>query len=354
MNTWRKQINFEEPLHQPTVEEALLAIQLYLADHPFQGERMLQGYLRANKGWWIRRSDLREIIKLVDVDGSQRRLKWKIRRRVYNGVAPGYIWHIDTHHKIGKFGFVTFGAVDGFTHQIMSLSCCNNNQASTLLNAFINSPMVQQRSLPIFIRGDGGLENASIAKLINSVSGTNHFISGRSVHNQRVERMWRDVFTNVIGYYKNHLETITAKYDIELTDNNIWIIQSLYLDGINEELRKFQLNWNSHSMRSELNNVTPNGKELLNTNSQKYSPQRNLDNPKVKTYVSQLKTLGSYSGKKTADATCPFDKNVYALKYFNDNLIPIRFEDTEDEKTYKLLFAFDLCNYILLNICSST
>jgi hypothetical protein len=344
---WKKEINFQEPFMNPTNDEVIEEIKQFLSTHPYQGERMLQGYLRSNKCWYITRSLLRSTMKAVDPDGNLRRLRYRIKRRVYHGVAPGYIWHLDTHHKLGKFGLVTFGVVDGFTHQILVLKCCTDNKSLTLLDALLESKMVKERSLPIFIRGDGGLENAAIAKLTNSVNGVRHFLSGRSVHNQRIERMWRDVYTNVIGYYKTALENIIEYYDVELNPYNVWIIQRIFLEGINEELRLFQNNWNGHAMRTEKANLTPNGKELLNRNISKYSPERSVVmNQNVKRVIRELRQTGSYQGKKTAVSACPFRyESEKAL--FECNKPVVSFSDPEEVKATKLLIAFDLCNNIL-------
>ena len=43
-------------------------------------------------------------------------------------------------------------------------------------------------------RSDHGLENVGVADFMLAARENTPYITGRSVHNQRVERMWRDVF----------------------------------------------------------------------------------------------------------------------------------------------------------------
>ena len=59
---------------------------------------------------------------------------------------------------------------------------------------------VAQWGLPSRIRSDRGGENIDVVQYMIHRRGTGRgsALVGRSVHNQRIERLWRDVYTDVL------------------------------------------------------------------------------------------------------------------------------------------------------------
>lgn len=84
-----------------------------------------------------------------------------------------------------RWGFVVFGAVDGFSRKIMLLRIANNNRSDTLVGMFEEA--VEQHGLPSRVRSDKGGENRGVANYMVEKRGPGRrsHITGRSVHNQR-------------------------------------------------------------------------------------------------------------------------------------------------------------------------
>ena len=53
------------------------------------------------------------------------------------------------------------------------------------------------------LRSDHGSENILLALFMHPVQGLEHrgFITGRSVHNQRIERLWGDLFLHLLQHF---------------------------------------------------------------------------------------------------------------------------------------------------------
>ena len=116
--------------------------------------------------------------------------------RHYSVPGPRSLWHLDGNYKLIRWGFVIHGCLDGYSRRFMFLNCSTNSKAATVLQIFLNA--IQNFGIPSRIRGDQDTENIEVARYMmshpNRGPGRGSFIAGKSCHNQRIERFWRDLF----------------------------------------------------------------------------------------------------------------------------------------------------------------
>ena len=162
------------------------------AQHPNDGERLLIGHL-ATRGVIVPRAKLRASIHRVDPENTAIRRSVAIRRRIYHVAGPNSLWHLDCNHKLIRWHMVIHGGIDGFSRTVVFLQCSDNNRASTVFSAFNGA--VHRHGLPERIRTDLGGENIDVWRyMVEQHCSTSAVITGCSTHNERIERLWRDVY----------------------------------------------------------------------------------------------------------------------------------------------------------------
>ena len=127
--------------------------------HPNDGERLMMGHL-VSRGIILQCTRLRGSIHRVDPENTAIRRSIAIRRRVYHVDGPNSVWHMDGHHKLIRWKFVTHGAIDGYSRTITFLKCADNNRALTVLSEFINA--VHVHGLPERVHTDFSGENVEV------------------------------------------------------------------------------------------------------------------------------------------------------------------------------------------------
>ena len=133
------------------------------------GERMILGALRRSFIIAISRQRLRD--HLQSMYPSKFAVRWckALHRRVYSVPFYDSLWHTDGHHKLIRWRFVIHGGIDGLSRTIVFLRCSDNNNASSVTEAFLDA--CGKHGWPSRVRGDYGGENLGVKDAMEHVRG---------------------------------------------------------------------------------------------------------------------------------------------------------------------------------------
>lgn len=127
--------------------------------------------------------------------------------------------------------------IDGYSRIPVYLKCSNNNEASTVLDEFLTA--VAEYGLPFRVRCDKGGENTAVSKYMlmypRRGPGRGTMIVGRSVHNQRIERLWRVVYAGVLLHYYHLFYHMEDVYLVNINDDiRLFCLHYIYVPRINQ------------------------------------------------------------------------------------------------------------------------
>ena len=247
---YRQELNISQTFSEITDAELKSVIESILQQTPYAGETYIRGGLVARQ-IFVQRNRVRECLRLLDPVGRAVRKRVTIQRRMYNVAASNELWHVDTNHKLIQWRFVVHGCIDGYSRAIIYLKCSTNNLATTAVQFFIEGN--EKFGVPSRVRADRGVENVEIAKFMITTRGTGRgsFIAGTSVHNQRIERLWREVNRVLGALYKDLFITMenSGLLDVD-NEAHLLALEIVFLPRINASLREFESQWNYHGLRT--------------------------------------------------------------------------------------------------------
>lgn len=169
------------------------------------------------------------------------------------------------HYRIVLHAFV-----DGFSRLVTGIHATDNNRAETVFNLFQDA--CNEHGIPCRVRGDHGTENLLVAEFMESNYGVQRgsYIWGRfvldyslplnqlnlartcrSVHNIRIERLWRDVTRGFGLKWKNFFVDLEQSLGLHPEwDAHIWLLHFLFLGSVQEDAMEWAEVWNNHQVRT--------------------------------------------------------------------------------------------------------
>ena len=138
---------------------------------------------------------------------------------------------------------VVHAGIDGYSRLIVYLSIANNNRASTVLELF--SSAIKNYGLPSRVWCDKDGENVRVIEYMLQHPlhgpGRGSVLVGQSVHNQRVERLWKDVYQNVLKFYKGLFLYLKSIMLLDpLNEIHLFSLHYIYIPRINQHLLEWQ------------------------------------------------------------------------------------------------------------------
>ena len=256
---WRrlKEVGMPLSLYNDITESELDGVvELLVRDFPTYGIVMMWGQLRS-MDIVVTRQRVHESLMRVSPTFVHHRRSHTISRRVYSVPSSNYLWHIDGLHCLIRWKIVIHGGIDGYSRRIVYLHASSNNRADTVYSLFRGA--VAECGWPSRVRSDKGGENVDVARAMLSVRGTGRksHITGSSVHNQRIERLWRDTFRCVGQLYYSLLYGMEDNGLLDVyNEKDLFAVQFVFLPRINNQLNQSASAWNRHPLRTE-NGLTP-------------------------------------------------------------------------------------------------
>eukprot|EP00112_Aurelia_sp_Birch-Aquarium-sp1_P003656 Seg1412.4 transcript_id=Seg1412.4/GoldUCD/mRNA.D3Y31 product="hypothetical protein" protein_id=Seg1412.4/GoldUCD/D3Y31 len=134
---------------------------------------------------------------------------------------------------------------------IIYLHSCTNNKAATVKGFFENA--VSNFYWPRRVRSDQGMENIEVAKLMLAQFGIDRkpFLTGRSVHDQRIERLWKDVHEYVTGHFRELFLWMEDEEILDpLNETHLFALELVFTPRLNRAIEHFKGQWNDHSLHT--------------------------------------------------------------------------------------------------------
>jgi hypothetical protein len=269
---WRRLDVFEDRAFRQlqTTEQ----VQLLLEEGSVRqyGRRQLITRLCRERGFRGQGRDVRWALHTLDSHGVFLRTRGFTRNRRENFTTdgPDYMWCLDGHDKLARWGIEIYGCVDAYSRKIIWFYVGHSNRTS--LSVFCQYlQAIRSRGLcPAILRSDHGTETPMMADAhyyfywfhhyfcgatdeeLESLHFLDSYIYGPSTGNIRIEGSWNLMIMSVTNAWMDLFRFLTVQglfRDDLPTDKVIFIY--IFLPLLQSEIWRWVEDHNSHSIRRD-------------------------------------------------------------------------------------------------------
>jgi hypothetical protein len=227
----------------------------------------------------------------LDPEGVRARKKpyKKVHGRNFCTPGPNFLWAIDGHHKLTRFGIQIYAAIDAYSRKIIWIYVGHDAITPISVARQFLAAIKETGVVPYRIRSDRGGETPIIADLqyelrrhtevysglileeeMESFDFDETFLFGTSMKNQRIESWWAKLQGNALRPWKVGFCDCTRCTD--LTNIQRWfeymekqvgwkksnaadavVVLFLLMPIIRQQVYTYMLDWNAHEIRTHRN-----------------------------------------------------------------------------------------------------
>lgn len=152
----------------------------------------------------------------MDGNGVDLRACNFLRRRMYVGRRPTYVWHIDGYDKLKPYGICISGCIGGFSRKIIWLEPYKTNSDPRIIAGYFIHAVTENNGCPQKVWLDQRTTNTHIAVMQTFLHksedeyGQEFVILGPSTGNQRTERWWCTLHSECAQFWIDHFDLLKA------------------------------------------------------------------------------------------------------------------------------------------------